>query len=79
MSLYHLYRSVIVAVVSMHMMESAVYQIIEMIAVWYSLVSTAGSVFMSGPTTGVQWLALVGVGRIYVQYMLVVVTLVGVV
>ena len=76
--LFHdLHRTVVIAMVAVLMMQTAVYQIIHMVAVWHGFVSAAFAVAVFA--TSVHRVAAVWVGIGYVQAVLVIMLGMGVV
>lgn len=75
--LNNFHRTVVVAVVAVLVVQTAVYDVVDVIAVWYSFVAAAFAVNMA--STGLHGMAAVGVGGIYIEAVFVVVTVVFVV
>ena len=79
--LFHLlnnfHRAVVVAVVAVLVVQTAVYDVVDVIAVRYGFVAAAFAVNMTG--TSLHGVAAVGVGGVYIEAVLVVVAVVLVV
>ena len=79
--LFHLlnnfHRAVVVAVVAVLVVQTAVYDVVDVIAVRYGFVAAAFAVNMTG--TSLHGVAAVGVGGVYIEAVLVVVAVVFVV
>ena len=72
-----LYRTVVIAMVAVLMMQTAVYQVINMVAVWHSFVSAAFAVAVFAAS--VHGVAAVWVGIVYFQAVFIIMLGVGVV
>ena len=75
--LNNFYRTVVVAVVAVLVVQAAVYDVIGVVAVRHGFVAAAFAVNMAG--TGLYGVAAVGVGGVYIEAVLVVVAVVFVV
>ena len=71
------HRAVVVAVVAVLVVQTAVYDVVDVIAVRYGFVAAAFAVNMTG--TSLHGVAAVGVGGVYIEAVLVVVAVVLVV
>ena len=71
------HRTVVVAVVAVLVVQTAVYDVVDVITVRYSFVAAAFAMNMAD--TGLHGVAAVGVGGVYIEAMLVVVAVVFVV
>ena len=72
-----LHRTVVVAMVAVLMMQTTVYQVIHMVAVWHGFVSAACAVAVFAAS--VHRVAAIGIGIGYVQAMFIIMLGVGVV
>jgi hypothetical protein len=72
-----LHRAVVIAMVAVLMMQTTVYQVIHMVAVWHGFVSAACAVAVF--TASVHGVAAVWVGIVYFQAVFIIMLGVGVV
>jgi len=72
-----LHRAVVIAMVAVLMMQTTVYQVIHMVAVWHGFVSAACAVAVFA--TSVHRVAAIGIGIAHFQAVLVIMLGVGVV
>lgn len=76
--LFHdLHRAVVIAMVAVLMMQTTVYQVIHMVAVWHGFVSAACAVAVFAAS--VHGVAAVWVGIVYFQAVFIIMLGVGVV
>ena len=75
--LNNFHRTVVVAVVAVLVVQTAVYDVVDVVAVWYGFVAAAFAVNVAG--TDLHGVAAFGVGGIYIEAVFVVVTVVFVV